>query len=390
MDIPGIVVAAGPSLNKNIEELKKAKGKALIIAVDTAIKPLLKAGIVPDMFFIVDALKPLDLIKIEEAKDIPLITTLNAASDLLDFHKGQKFFFNEGWEFADKIFEKSEEPLGTVPSGGSVATNIFSLYYKIGLSTVILVGQDLAYTNNKSHADGTFQEVMKEENTNGFEMVEGNYEEKVPTRPDFKLYLNWYNEVIEGFKAHRENFRVINATEGGAKIKGTEIMTLREAIDQECTKEVDIQEQLKKLSPMLDEKSAKWAVDYLKNLPEKFHQLSADAEKEVQIYKKLDKICGKKNLDSAEYISALKKIKKQNKKIEENELYQLVQITMSQAQYIMGQEQYQQEQSIQEEGKEIARKGILYTQNVKKAALLFEEMAYQFFCQENKAEWENI
>ena len=390
MDIPGIVVAAGPSLNKNIEELKKAKGKALIIAVDTAIKPLLKAGIVPDMFFIVDALKPLDLIKIEEAKDIPLITTLNAASDLLDFHKGQKFFFNEGWEFADKIFEKSEEPLGTVPSGGSVATNIFSLYYKIGLSTVILVGQDLAYTNNKSHADGTFQEVMKEENTNGFEMVEGNYEEKVPTRPDFKLYLNWYNEVIEGFKAHRENFRVINATEGGAKIKGTEIMTLKEAIEQECTKEVDIQEQLKKLSPMLDEKSAKWAVDYLKNLPEKFHQLSADAEKEVQIYKKLDKICGKKNLDSAEYISALKKIKKQNKKIEENELYQLVQITMSQAQYIMGQEQYQQEQSIQEEGREIARKGILYTQNVKKAALLFEEMAYQFFHQENKAEWENI
>ena len=27
-DIPGIVVAAGPSLNKNIKELKKAKGKA--------------------------------------------------------------------------------------------------------------------------------------------------------------------------------------------------------------------------------------------------------------------------------------------------------------------------------------------------------------------------
>lgn len=51
LDTTGIVVAAGPSLNKNIYELKKAKGKAFIVAVDTAIKPLLKAGIVPDMFF---------------------------------------------------------------------------------------------------------------------------------------------------------------------------------------------------------------------------------------------------------------------------------------------------------------------------------------------------
>lgn len=47
---------------------------------------------------------------------------------------------------------------GDVATGGSVATNAFSLLYKIGLKTIILVGQDLALTGNKSHADGTFQE----------------------------------------------------------------------------------------------------------------------------------------------------------------------------------------------------------------------------------------
>ena len=114
------------------------------------------------------------------------------------------------------------------------------MLYKIGISTIILVGQDLAYTNNKSHADGTFQEIMKEENTSRFMMVEGNFEDKVPTRPDFKLFLDWYNMYIEGCKGYRGNFRVINATEGGAKIQNTEIMTLREAIDRECTKEVDL------------------------------------------------------------------------------------------------------------------------------------------------------
>lgn len=60
MDTTGIVVAAGPSLNKNINELKKAKGKSLIIAVDTALKPLLRAGIVPDMFLLLMHKNPLN------------------------------------------------------------------------------------------------------------------------------------------------------------------------------------------------------------------------------------------------------------------------------------------------------------------------------------------
>ena len=66
-DIPAIIVAAGPSLNKNIKELKKAKGRAFIIAVDTAIKPLLAEGIIPDMFAIVDGKKPIELVEKEEA-----------------------------------------------------------------------------------------------------------------------------------------------------------------------------------------------------------------------------------------------------------------------------------------------------------------------------------
>ena len=62
-----ILVSAGPSLNKNIMELKKAKNKAFIVATDTAVKPLLKAGIEPDLMVMVDGEKPkrlnLDLLK---------------------------------------------------------------------------------------------------------------------------------------------------------------------------------------------------------------------------------------------------------------------------------------------------------------------------------------
>lgn len=378
-DIPGIVVAAGPSLNKNIQELKRAKGKAFIIAVDTAIKPLLKNGIVPDMFAIVDAMKPLDLVKVEEAREIPLVTTLNASPEILDYHKGMKFFYNEGYQFAESIFWRTGQKIGDVSNGGSVATSAFSLLYKIGISTIILVGQDLAYTNNKSHADGTFQEKMEEQNTRCFMMVEGNYEEKVPTRPDFKLFLDWYNAYIEGCKRYRENFKVINATEGGAKIQNTEIMPLREAIDLECTKSVDIQACLKQLPPMLSKENRTWAVEYLQGMSKQFQQLVGDAKKAKTLYQKLDKICGRKKINKKEYLSILKKLDKQIKILEKQSAYQLTEITMAEARYILRGEQYLQEDSLQAEGKEIARKGILYIGNVMDMAKLFQEYSEEVF-----------
>lgn len=378
-DIPGIVVAAGPSLNKNIHELKKAKGKAFIFAVDTAIKPLLQAGIIPDMFAVIDALKPIELVQMEEARDIPLLTTLNAAPEVLNYHRGMKFFFNEGYLFAEDIFEKSGHRAGDVSSGGSVATNIFSLFYKIGIETVILVGQDLAYTGNKSYADGTFQEKIEEVDTSYFMMVEGNFEKKVPTRTDLKLFIDWYNMYIERIREYDKEFRVINATEGGAKIQNTELMTLEEAIKQVCNKEVDIRACLEKLPPMLNEEAREWTVEYLKRIPEEFQKLKKAAGKLKKLYQKLDKICDKKNIDRKEYLSVLKKIEKQRQIIDGMKVYQMISITMSNAHYMLLAEQHLQESSLQKEGKEIAQMGITYIEDAIKCAAVFEKYAEDIF-----------
>lgn len=54
-DVPAFVCAAGPSLKNNMELLKEAKGKSIIIAVDTSLRPLLEAGIVPDICVTHDA-----------------------------------------------------------------------------------------------------------------------------------------------------------------------------------------------------------------------------------------------------------------------------------------------------------------------------------------------
>lgn len=378
-DIPGIVVAAGPSLNKNIKELKKAKGKAFIIAVDTAIKPLLREGIVPDMFFIVDAEKPIALVEQEGAERIPMVTTLNATPEILDYHQGMKFFFDEGYGFAQKILRKSNSFWGDVSTGGSVATDAFSLLYKIGMKTIILVGQDLALTGNRTHADGTFEEKMPEIDTRNYEWVEGNCEEKVPSRTDFLVFLKWYETSIRDYKEHVKGFRVINATEGGAKIKGTEVMTLREAIEKNCTKEVDIDACLRQLSPMLSEENRHWAKQYLADIPKEFEQLGKDAKKLEKRYHTLGTFSRKNRMDDEQYLNLLKKIKAQIKKVESSKVYQLVMLTMPAAERILRDEEFESLDDRKEEGLELSRKGKLYAKLVEDAARLLQEEAEQIF-----------
>lgn len=373
-DIPAIIVAAGPSLNKNIKELKRAKGKAFIIAVDTAIKPLASEKIIPDMFAIVDGRKPLELINTEDAKQIPLLTSISAANSVLSFHTGKKFFYNEGYVYINSMFYRNGESFETVACGGSVATSAFALAFMIGIDTIILVGQDLALTGNKTHADGTFQEKMETIDTSHSIMVPGNIEKEVPTRGDFKMYLEWYNQYIKDCKEYRKQFKVINATEGGAKIDGTEVMTLKDAIDRECKKKIDIQECFEKLHPVFDENERKKNLEFMQHTPEHYTEIKKAAVEANKLYKNLDKLCQHGNLDIRAYEKVLKKIKKTTKKIEGDSIYyEPIQETLVLANYIVQSEQFDTMKTLQEEGKEIARQGVIYTDMVKQCAELFEE-----------------
>ena len=282
-DIPAIVVSAGPSLNNNIEELRKAKNKAFIIAVDTAVRPLLKAGIIPDMFAIVDGKKPLSLVELEEAKTIPLITTVDAAKEVLNYHEGKKFFYDEGYEYVNHLFEINKKGFESLPIGGSVATQAFSLVCHLGFKTIILVGQDLALTGNKTHADGTFKEKMQIVDTKSNKMVPGNYEELVPTREDFDNYRIWFEFFIGEWKKIN-GISVINATEGGAKIAGTDIMTLKDAIEENCLKEVNIQEGMDKLSPAFTKEEQQRIVEFFHDTPKEIHKIVELAREGIKLY----------------------------------------------------------------------------------------------------------
>ncbi|MBR5336524.1 MAG: motility associated factor glycosyltransferase family protein [Lachnospiraceae bacterium] len=398
-DIPAIIVAAGPSLDKNIKDLKRAKGKAFIIAADTAMRPLLKEGIVPDMFAVVDPAKPLELVEVPGAENIPLVTSVYSSQKILAFHTGKKFFFDEGVTFINKLFEERNIDFKNLTCGGSVATLAFSLAYVLGIDRIILIGQDLALSGNKDHASGTapgeesFRDLSEEEakkkkdfwtqhgfvdgeiDTTGFIMVPGNVEEMVPTKSNLKMYLNWYEDQIKGCKGYRPDLKVINATEGGARIEGTDVMTLNEAIDEYCGREVDIKSLIDNIPPAFVKEGREKVVDRLHNIEPEFRKIADNALKQIAVYKKIDNIAKSKGIPMNEYRKLLVKLEKLSKEMLKIPMYQLVDDSLVDARLILQKELLLEEDSILEEAKEISRKGLIYMKLVNECALLLADVA---------------
>lgn len=363
--IPGILVSAGPSLNKNIMELKKAKNRAFIIAVDTAIKPLLKAGIEPDIMIMVDGVKPKELFEIEGAESIPLIMSISSSSEVANYHKGKKFFFAEGEAYIDQIFSCVGQNFYGLETGGSVATNAMSLLVNLGYSTIILVGQDLALTGNKTHADGTFKDKMDIIDTSRAIMVDGYYGDKVPTRQDFRLYLEWFNSYIKSVKDMKD-ITIIDATEGGARIEGTDLLPLKECIEKYCTKEVNIKEQIEKLEPMFQGEDRIKVVEYLHNTSSELKEIKKNADKEKKLYYALKKLGEQGCINKDNYNKILKKITKLTRKIETNVTWALIYTSIAPINSTIRQEVFCQEETVKQEIEKISRNGIAMMNNIKK------------------------
>lgn len=327
---PCVIVAAGPSLNKNIDELKKIQKRACIIACDTAMKPLLSHGIVPDFFLVVDAMKPKLLLEYPGVEKVPFVATLSVPNEIMKFHEGKKFFYYCGETLLKKAVDSGyrdrvkpvpiEEGVSSLKTGGSVATSAYALAEFMGSETIILVGQDLAFTGNKSHADGTFDDKMEEmDYISDFPQVKDIHGDMVYTAPDMKAYLEWYEKEIE----EHPDYKVIDATEGGALIKGTEIMTLSDAIDKYCNQEIDIQWHINQIPELFEETEKEYVLDYINTLPQKAKYVLKKIKTLKDDYKRLGDLA-KKESKINEAIKLSRKITNKINRLEDDEIYMLM------------------------------------------------------------------
>ncbi len=242
-DMPAIIVSAGPSLEKNVQDLKRAKGKALIVCTDSAVQYLLRENIAPDMIVTVDPIKPLQRFEDERIDGIPIVGSTDMNYRILEKLPHSKVIFASSENtYVQQLYGEAGHDIERLESGGSVATLAFSLCRYWGFSDIILIGQDLALADRQRYVG---QGVLPSDNKRKLLEVEDIYGKTVYTPKDYYSYLKWFEQTIA---AHPE-IRVIDATEGGAKIAGTEVMTLQEALSEYGELDFNFGEYMKTVKP---------------------------------------------------------------------------------------------------------------------------------------------
>lgn len=222
-----IIVAAGPSLDKNVAQLKTIDRKAdeyIILAVGTVYKKLLNMGIKPDYVIIIEANENIisQINGVEDA-EVPLLILSTAYRELAKTYPGPKYLIDQhDYEQSEEHAKKHGYKLYS--TGGSVTTTATSVAITLGARTIIFIGFDLSYPDGISHADGT--SGKKKLDTTGFIGVESIDGTIVYATNVFIIYRNWIENEI---KKHPD-IEFIDATEGGAKIAGTKIMSLENAL----------------------------------------------------------------------------------------------------------------------------------------------------------------
>ncbi len=372
-DIPVIIVSAGPSLNKNILELKRAVGKACIIATDTAMKPLLDNGILPDLFVIIDGLKPEILFRHKDISKVPMVTMIAVSTEPMSLHKGKKFFYASGSAFEEELTRDiliengtGERVIPNLMSGGSVATSAYALGLNMGTRIVILVGQDLAMTENKTHADGTFQDEMDQIDVESgmyfeVESVDGG---KVLTRADFDLYRKWFEDHFKEWS----HVKVIDATEGGALIHNTKIMTLKKAVQKYCRKEFNVKWHIARCKKIFTEEQRKRVLDYFSGSLDKLDEVKKKAKEGKGYYERLEKLADKTVISEQGLGKVLKKIKKFNHYMETDYMARMVMDSLDGLNFTLRPLAYQKQDDQNCELMDVAKQGQVLTYGVTVAA----------------------
>jgi hypothetical protein len=225
--MPAVIVAAGPSLDATLPGIRELQGRAVIIAVDTAVRPLLAAGIQPHMAVSVD---PSD-INAQHLSGIPASGMALVGEGSLDPIVLPQF---RGRTFTFRVSDHHPWPwlraLGLDRDGlqawGSVLTTAFDFAIKAGCNPLVFAGADLAYTRGLQYCRNTAYEprwqhlVTDEERSAAFTAYLAErphsrepdvHGQPTITMRDFMQFRDW---IVARASSARDR-RVLNATGGG-------------------------------------------------------------------------------------------------------------------------------------------------------------------------------
>ncbi len=258
---PAVIISAGPSLDKNIQDIKPYRDSVIVFCVGTAFKAAVKHGIIPDFVVVIET-SFLTKIQIDlpELEKVNVIVGTNTFKGVFDLKPASFFNYHSNKTPAAKNFgEILGVPINLYETAGTVS--IISLYAAkmLGCDKIILIGQDLAYTDNNCYSENCIYGAYKlnESKEIGVEgktkielqqvydedriinhskilnkdlcQIKGQNGKTLITRPDFLLFSKYYEEIARKYSSE---IKLVNSTEGGAFLEGFEHISLREALEK--------------------------------------------------------------------------------------------------------------------------------------------------------------
>lgn len=242
---PVIMLAAGPSLQANIEWVKKNQEKFIVVALSSTLNILEKENITPDIVTHMDAfesstphferLKSLEFLK----ETIFLFSARIQESIVKRLNKEHIFFYENGTSYKLNVGNLS------APCVGSTT---YLMLLALGVRELYLLGLDLALdektgsTHSSMHhfsenldlnSAQTHNDVM--EFSKAVVKTEGNFKKEVFTSPVFLISIESINACSIGFKKETQNVYNLN---DGAYFHNT-IPTYMENISTDTFEQID-------------------------------------------------------------------------------------------------------------------------------------------------------
>jgi hypothetical protein len=250
--LPMVIIAPGPSLANNVEQLRDLRGRAIVTAFSHSLKPALAAGIVPDLVLTVD---PQDVRYHFDGCDLSRSCLVNAATvhpALFELPAQRFLTLSANSAIDDWLFDSIGED-AVVPGGGSVATTALSLALRWGCDPIIFVGLDLSFPGGAYYVSTSTDGAARAEiDARGMMRVAGwssafnamkagggpaSASERavelpgwsggvVPSSFVFSLFHRWFVARMRDLTSAT----VFNCTEGGAFIEGMDHRRLAEVL----------------------------------------------------------------------------------------------------------------------------------------------------------------
>lgn len=222
-DYPAIVVGSGPSLDADIEYLRRYQDKAIILSAGTSIQALLSRGIKPHIVVSIDGSeKNYEAFKDQNLSGIPFVYTSYIKHKILENLPSLEDVYHcliETDTISRYILDVRDQAL--FHSTSSVTGTVIQLAIYLGVKNIVLTGQDLSYPGNVVYASQVdhFSETEKQRT------LDRAKEEVINVAGGTNRTSKAMKNTLENIEAlvmiYGNDVSFINTSRIGARIKGT-------------------------------------------------------------------------------------------------------------------------------------------------------------------------